>query len=147
METNHPALLLQLGTTLPLVGLIWLIQTVAYPLFALVGAAEFPAYHAAHTRWISGLVLPLMVGELAGAAWWLTQTTAPSERPWAVGGAVLLALVWGTTFFVSVPQHARLAGGFDAEAHHTLVGSNWIRTAAWTLRGLLLMWMASRRLH
>lgn len=42
-------LLTQLASTLPLVGLIWLIQVVSYPLFAKVGAAEFPAYHAARS--------------------------------------------------------------------------------------------------
>ena len=53
MSATRLALLLQLGTTLPLVGLIWLVQVVSYPLFARVGAAEFPAYHAAHARLIS----------------------------------------------------------------------------------------------
>jgi len=55
---------LQLGTTLPLVGLIWFVQIVAYPLFARVGADAFPAYHEAHARLITFVVAPLMVLEL-----------------------------------------------------------------------------------
>jgi hypothetical protein len=39
MSPGRLALLLQLGTTLPMVGVIWLVQWVAYPLFAHVGDA------------------------------------------------------------------------------------------------------------
>jgi hypothetical protein len=35
-----------------------------------------------------------------------------------------------------------LARGFDADVHARLVGTNWIRTAAWSARALLLAWCA-----
>ena len=41
-----------------LVGLIWIIQVVHYPLFARVGEDGFVAYEAAHTRLISLVVGP-----------------------------------------------------------------------------------------
>ena len=62
MELPKAALLLQLGTTLPLVGLIWFVQVVAYPLFARVAVADFLAYHESHSRLITYVVGPLMVG-------------------------------------------------------------------------------------
>ena len=49
----------------------------------------------------------------------------------------LLAVIWLSTALIQVPLHQRLGGGFDAEVHSRLVTSNWIRTVAWTLRGLL----------
>jgi hypothetical protein len=39
-----------LAATAAMVGLIWFVQVVHYPLFASVGADEFVAYENAHTR-------------------------------------------------------------------------------------------------
>jgi hypothetical protein len=52
-------------------------------------------------------------------------------------GVFLLLVVWGSTALLQVPCHARLSRGFDGSALRTLVGTNWIRTAAWSLRGVL----------
>ncbi len=140
------ALLLQLGTTLPLVGLIWFVQIVAYPLFARVGADAFPAYHEAHARLITFVVAPLMVLELAGAlAGAVTVDPAmPHGAAWL--GAALVVIVWLVTFFGSVPQHAALTRGFDEHVHAALVATNWFRTAVWTLRGSLLVGAVARAL-
>ena len=48
--------------------------------------------------------------------------------------------------FLSVPQHAVLARGFDADAHASLVTTNWVRTVAWSARGLMLLWIVERTL-
>ena len=134
-------MLVQLATTLPLVGLIWTVQLLVYPQFARVGAAEFPAYHAAHARLITVVVGPLMLAELGGA---LVGVVAPDVRvppslAWL--GLALTAVAWGTTMFASVPQHEVLSAGFDARAHAVLVSTNWLRTLAWSTRGgLLLAW-------
>ncbi len=137
MEPSRVALLLNLATTLPLVGLIWLVQVVAYPLFAKVGPAEFAAYHEAHSRLITFVVGPLMVGELIAALALWTDASAPR---WLAACAFALALLtWVFTIFVSVPKHALLSAGFDAEAHAALVNTNWLRTVAWTLRGVLVL--------
>jgi hypothetical protein len=140
------ALLAQLATTLPLVGLIWMVQVVAYPLFARAGAAGFPGYHAAHSAWIGLVVGPLMVGELLAAGLFLLERPAfvPGWLPWA--GVTLVLAAWATTAFVSVPMHGVLARGFDAHAHAVLVSTNWIRTAAWTARGAMLLWATGRAL-
>ena len=138
------ALLLQLGTTLPLVGLIWLIQIVSYPLFLRVGAAEFSAYHAAHSRLITFVVAPLMLGELAGAlaGAFFVDRSLPREVAWV--DAALAITAWLLTAFVSVPYHDVLAHGGDMRARELLVATNWFRTATWTLRGAILMWAVAR---
>ena len=79
----------------------------------------------------------------------LTQRTMqdpamPRGAAWL--GAALAVTVWLVTFFVSVPQHGVLARGFDVRAHDVLVATNWLRTAAWTLRGGLLVWAVARAL-
>ena len=143
MGLPKAALLLQLATTLPLVGLIWFVQVVAYPLFARVASADFLAYHASHSRLITYVVAPLMLGELASAMVWTIWPLEDIPRQVAWVGAALAVTTWGVTMFVSVPQHAILARGFDARAHELLVVTNWLRTAAWTARGAILLWVVA----
>ncbi len=58
-----------------------------------------------------------------------------------MAGALLLALVWFSTFLIQVPCHETLAVSFQAQVHRRLVATNWIRTVAWTLRGMLALAM------
>ena len=143
MGFPRAALLLQLGTTLPLVGLIWFVQVVAYPLFARVAVADFVAYHESHSRLITYVVAPLMACELAGAMAWLIWPLGGVPRQVAWVGAALAVTTWAVTMFVSVPQHTIFARGFDARAHDLLVVTNWLRTVAWTARGAILLWVVA----
>jgi hypothetical protein len=59
-------------------------------------------------------------------------------------GAVLLAGIWWSTAFLQVPQHNLLAVGFNRVAYETLVTSNWLRTTAWSARGVLVLWMLTK---
>jgi len=42
--------IITLALTLYMTGMIWSMQILEYPLFALVGQKEFPAYHQRHNR-------------------------------------------------------------------------------------------------
>jgi hypothetical protein len=136
----------QLATTLPLVGLTWIVQVLVYPQLARVGASEFQAYHAAHTRLVTYVVAPLMVVELAAA---LSGVAAPDPvlpRWLATVGAGLAIATWAATFFLAVPQHAVLSRGFDPRAHELLLAANALRTALWSLRGVLVVGAVARAL-
>lgn len=129
-------------------GLIWFVQIVHYPLFARVGAVEFQGYEQAHQRLTTFVVMPLMLVELVttiALATWFRPVEIPALAVWM--GVCLLAAIWLSTFLLQVPQHERLARGFDIHAHGLLVAGNWIRTVAWTTRSLLLLWMVSRMLE
>jgi hypothetical protein len=55
----------------------------------------------------------------------------------------LVGIIWLSTAFLQVPMRRRLAAGFDDDAHRRLVSLNWIRTTAWSVRGLLaLSWLS-----
>jgi hypothetical protein len=123
-----------LAATLYLCGLIWVIQLVHYPLMSRISGDAFVAYHAEHTRRISAVVVAPMVVELATALVLLLNRPPGVPLALMVAGAVLVAVVWMSTFVLQVPQHRILARGFDLAAHRRLVQSNWIRTVAWTLR-------------
>ena len=131
----------QVAVTWSLVGLIWTIQVVHYPLMSRVGEARFAEYQREHMRRITWLVGPLMLAEVGLAlALWMRAATPNEERLGWIG-ALLLLVIWGATAAFSVPAHGRLEAGFDENAHARLVATNWIRTGAWTLRGALaLVW-------
>ena len=138
-------LMLQITSTLFMTGIIWFVQIVHYPLFARVGGSGFAAYeaeHATRTGWVVG---PLMCIELATAALFLFARFRPGSvstaSAWA--GMVLILLIWMSTAFIQVPLHNKLSSGADAAVIARLVGTNWIRTIAWTFRSVLVLtWLA-----
>jgi hypothetical protein len=126
-----------------LCGLIWTIQLVHYPSFADVGRDAFAAFHQAHLQRITLLVALPMVLELVSGG--VIVLVAPVPRGSAVLGLVLLAIIWGATALVQVPLHDALARGGDGATITRLIDTNWVRTAAWTLRGVLVGWWVFAR--
>lgn len=136
--------LIHCSATAVMVGVIWFVQLVHYPLFDRVEPAKFPRFEADHQAGTFRIVFPAMAAELVTGIWLCAQRPAavPAGAAWL--GLGLIAVNWASTFFVQVPLHRRLAGGFDAAAARRLVTTNWLRTFAWSLRGLLLFWLAGR---
>ncbi len=132
---------LHLAMTLYLTGLVWFVQVVHYPLMGKVGEAFFQAYEQAHTRLTTYVVAPPMLLEL-GTGVVLYYLSGASLLH--LLNLILLTAVWLSTFLIQVPLHNRLSEGFDAAAHRRLVRTNWIRTAAWTLRAVLVIFLWSR---
>jgi phosphatidylserine synthase len=126
---------IQLFCTFALTGLIWVIQLVHYPSFAMVEKKQFKNFHQFHSRQISRLVIPLMVGELFSAALLLA---ANSSLIWWINLVLALA-PWIFTFALSVPAHQILAEGYDAASITRLVNTNWWRTITWSLKAILLL--------
>jgi hypothetical protein len=98
--------------TWALVGLIWTIQAVHYPLFAIVGAGHFATYEAAHTERITLLVGPAMATEALLALLLCRHSTSSAA---ALVGLLLLGVAWLSTALLQVPCHEELSKAFDAE--------------------------------
>lgn len=130
------------AATLYMTGLIWFVQIVHYPLLGAIGDSEFPSYEQRHMSLTTWVVAPPMLVEAATAVllFWFRPAGVSIWFVWA--GIILLAGIWLSTAFLQVPCHETLAKGFDADVHRRLVFTNWIRTVAWSLRGLLVLWMA-----
>lgn len=133
-----PVLLaLHLLATLAMTGVIWAVQLIIYPLMDRVQPEGFAAFHRTYTYRITALVAVLMPLELGTGI--LLLIARPDALPgialWA--GLMLILVAWASTALLQVPQHGILARGYDAETHHRLVHSNWIRTIAWSLRTAL----------
>ena len=148
IESLPPLLLLtHLASTLFMTGVIWFVQVVHYPLFASTGGAEFRAYEQRHTALTTWVVAPPMLIEAASAVllFWFRPTGATT---WQLSlGLALTAAIWLSTAIVQVPCHEALSRGFDSVLHQRLVRTNWVRTAAWSLRGLLVLWMSWNALN
>ena len=129
------------GTTLYLVGLIWIVQSLVYPSMGLVGADGYTAYHNLHTSRITPVVAPAMILELVTAIYFVFVPLEGVDKRYFWCGLALVLIIWASTFFVQVPLHEKLAQSFDGEIQRRLVLTNWIRTTAWTLRGALILWI------
>jgi hypothetical protein len=134
-------LLAHVASTVYMVGLIWFVQVVHYPLMGAIGNTEFSAYEQRHMSLTTWVVGPPMLVEAATAVllFWFRPTGVSIWFVWA--GVILLAIIWLSTAFLQVPCHETLSKGIDAAVHRRLVLTNWIRTVAWSLRGLLALWM------
>jgi hypothetical protein len=140
--TEHDLLLTNAAIALVLTGLIWTVQLVHYPLFALVGQDEWPRFHRAHGWRVTLLVGWLMPLELAAA---LALALSGSPAWLGLVQLTLVLVIWLVTALVAVPLHRRLEQRHDPVAIQRLIAFNWIRTAAWTGRALLLGWAAGTR--
>jgi uncharacterized membrane protein len=131
----------QLVATSVMVGVIWFVQVVHYPLFARVGPDGFAAYEAEHRRRTSFVVGPPMVVELLVAVALVVDPPTALGRglPWL--GLAVLCVVHVSTVGLQVPAHDRLSGGYDAETAARLVRTNWVRTIGWAARLVLAIAM------
>lgn len=133
--------LANLASTLFMVGVIWFVQIVHYPLYANVGDQSFSNYEQLHSNATSWIVGPAMLVEAVTATLLLRFRPAGVTR-WVVGvGSVLVVVIWVSTAVLQVPCHDVLLRGFQSDVHQRLVVTNWIRTIAWSLRGCLTLSM------
>lgn len=97
--------LVHLASCLYMVGVIWFVQIVHYPLFASVGSAEFPFYerrHAAITTWV--VAPPMLIeGMTALLLFWFRPAGLSNWLLWTC--LALLSVIWISTALVQVPCH------------------------------------------
>ena len=144
MPNTSLVFMLNLVATWYMVGLIWMVQVVHYPLFNRVGDQTFQRYEEDHNRLITPVVGIAMLLEIA-TAFALLMSRPPEFPNWAAWlGVVLVSVIWLSTAFIQVPSHSILLEGFQDSAYQRLVQSNWIRTLCWTVRGILLGYFCLR---
>jgi hypothetical protein len=135
-------LLVHVAVTLVMVGFIWTIQLVQYPIMAHVPAEGFVAFERAHQRKVVAFLAVFGLAEVVTAGWLFLDPSGLPRVPLGAAG-MLLVVIWVSTGFYFAPLHGRLAEGFDVRLHRRLVVTNWLRTALWTARGVLvtsLLW-------
>ncbi len=118
-----------------LTGLIWTIQRVHYPSMRWIADDLWVTAHEAHVRHITPVVAPLMVAELAGAIYWAID----GHHIMSYLHAVMVLILWLSTFLIQVPIHERLKTQKDLSLIDSLVQTNWIRTLVWSVKTIVLL--------
>jgi hypothetical protein len=126
-------LLINFSATLFMTGLVWFVQVVHYPLFQNI-TNNFVAYEQLHTRLTGRITAPAMLVELTATLlmWWFW----PSYYVLNTIISILLLIIWLSTFFIQIPLHNKLCFAYNLENCRKLKNTNWIRTIAWTLKGI-----------
>jgi hypothetical protein len=113
-----------------MVGVISSVQLVVYPGFAYYPPSDLKRWHDRYSGKITLLVGPLMLGQLAGAWYWVLTDAGWASSVYLAGILVL----WGITFFRFVPLHRKISQGMaDRNTLQRLVRENWSRTFLWIL--------------
>jgi len=146
LEQNYRLLVIvHLAASLFMVGLIWTIQYVHYPLFAYVGETTYTSFQAEHVERIGRLLIFPWLTEgitLIGIFAIAFIGKRKELRVLAVINGVAMAIVLVLSGFWSAPAHAKLADGFDELVHQQLMTVNLIRTFAWTVCGICAVLIA-----
>lgn len=130
-------LLANFVATCLMTGVIWFVQWVHYPLLAQVPvdrAVETAVEHQRRTGQV--LAIPMAVEGFTTLGLLISRPESV-QIFWPWFGAVLLAVALGSTVFVSVPLHAKMATNPTADVGQRLVVTNWPRTIAWSLRAVV----------
>jgi hypothetical protein len=130
-------LLANFVATCLMAGVIWFVQWVHYPLLAKVPvdrAVETATEHQRRTGQV--LAIPMAVEGFTTLGLLIIRPESV-QIFWPWFGAVLLAVALGSTVFVSVPLHAKMATNPTADVGRRLVVTNWPRTIAWSLRAVV----------
>lgn len=125
-----------------MVGLIWMVQVVHYPLFAKVGEAKYTDYQKSHQLRTTLVVGPPMLIEAFSTVLLAIYVPTGISLVSIWIGIALVFAIWISTAALQVPCHSKLEQAFEASVHRRLVVSNWVRTVAWSARGALVTgWM------
>ncbi len=130
-------LLANFVATCLMVGVIWFVQWVHYPMLAQIPvdrAVETANEHQRRTGQV--LAIPMAVEGFTTLGL-LVSRPESVQIFWPWFGAVLLAVALGGTVFVSVPLHAKMAANPTTDIGRRLVVTNWPRTIAWSLRAVV----------
>jgi len=140
-------LLLETAASTFMAGVLWTMQLLNYPLLALVGRDAFTSYESAHSRRFALVVVPGVLAAAVGGIGLIASR--PGQVPlWGpTAELALLAAVVISTAALQGRQHAALASGFSGQIHRRLVGSNWIRVAAWSAAAGIALWMCHQALR
>jgi len=145
LQRNTRALVvMHCAATLFMVGLIWTIHYVHYPLFAYVGETTYVDFQDAHVERIGRLLFAPWLIEavtLAGVLALAFLGGHKTLRVPAIFNGAAMAVVLVTSGFWSAPAHGKLADGFDSSVHQQLMTANLIRSLAWTICGISAIWL------
>lgn len=136
MENSQLMLLLWSTLVFWVLGQIWLVQIVIYPLFARVGEAQYVAYHRFYSRHIP---LPVIVPGFASFLLPIALALYGPDVPLWMSAANVTAGIGGllVTVLLEIPRHNRLEkNGKNDTTITELIRYNWPRTLSITAQAV-----------
>lgn len=124
-----------------MLGVIWMVQLIQYPQFLEWPADDFVQRHERYARRITPIVGTFMTVEFV-AVWglfWLRVVELQHDPARPILYAACVAVTWLSTLVLQVPLHNRLHRGKDDAVIRRLIATNWIRTAAWTIKAAAVL--------
>ena len=143
----RPLVVLHLLSTFFMVGMIWTVHLLHYPLFAYVGDETYVTFQQEHVDRIGALLFVPWLTEGVTLLGILALAFVGGRRELqlpAVINAVAMAVVLVISGFWSAPAHGDLSDGFDAAVHDRLMNANLVRTLAWSVCGAMAAWILLR---
>lgn len=120
-----------------MLGLIWFVQIVHYPLFKEIAEDSFTNYEKLHCKLTGFVVGPAMIIEII-TGFLLFYLESTLSRTLLILNLIFLLTIWLSTIFIQSRAHLKLAKSFDSNIHKNLVKLNWLRTILWSLRAVIL---------
>lgn len=128
-------------STAVMVGVIWIVQRVHYPLLAAIDLDRARQVARDHQRRIAPVVGLPMAAEGTSSLYLVFDRPAGVELWMTLIGAALLGVVLLCTVVLSVPLHTEMAEAPRVDTGARLVRTNWPRTIGWSARLLVCMTM------
>lgn len=125
-------------STLIMVGIIWMVQVVHYPLMAYVGEDRFSEYSEKNQRWTTWVVIGPMFVEVTTGILLLIRSSQLRSELLFTSSLGVLAAIWLSTALLQVPIHTGFLKSHSVSQVRRLVQTNWIRTIGWTTRAVQL---------
>jgi fatty acid desaturase len=118
--------LLQLLVDVGLVVLIWIVQLIIYPSFLYYDSDSLSKWHKVYTGRITIIVAPLMIAQIAIAAYLLLIKGTFSIPE--IAALIFIAVNWLITMFIFIPLHEHIDTiPDDRKVQRRLVHLNWWR--------------------
>lgn len=130
-----------------MVGMIWTVHLLHYPLFEYVGEDTYVRFQQEHVDRIGTLLFVPWLTEGATLLAILGLAFIGGQRSLRIPAfinAIAMAIVLVISGFWSAPAHGDLSDGFDPDVHNRLMNANFVRTLAWTVCGAMSVWILIR---
>jgi hypothetical protein len=118
---------------------------VNYPTWALIGTAEFPAFHQALSPLVIGyMVVPMLAATvLTILLLWFRPAPIPRRAIWM--SIILQLIIWISTALIQLPIQLQLdSAGLSVPLIERLITTNlWFRKVPQVINIFLFLWMMS----
>lgn len=137
MDTSYQILLIHSLFTWVVIGMIWLIQVVYYPLSKALGDL-YQKYEHEQLRYLGFLLVPIYLGEVGTGIALVCIKTAQGDHFLAVLNLVLIGLIYSSALFLRRKKTQIRDLFFIRRLHAILFNTNWFRTILWGIRGFVV---------